>query len=136
MPLDETIQICLDRLYSLPDPPQLPPSPARSALQNLLVFGTKNSHFVFHGQYYDQIDDVAMGSPLCPVLANIFMCHFEEKWLMNSTFYPLLWFRYVDDTFTMFGSKHNANESVKFLNSRQDSIKFTIKFVEDNKIPF
>ena len=27
---------------------------------------------------------VAMGSPLGPVLANIFMCHFEEKWILNN----------------------------------------------------
>ena len=131
VPLDETIQICLDRLYSLPDPPQLP----RSVLKDLLQFATKKSHFIF-GQYYDQIDGVAMGSPLGPVLANIFMCHFEEKWLMNSRFCPSLWFRYVDDTSTMFDSKDNANEFLSFLNSRHDSIKFTLEFEEDNKIPF
>ncbi|XP_068692858.1 uncharacterized protein [Montipora foliosa] len=132
VPLDETIQICLDRLYSLPDPPQLP----RSVLKDLLRFATKKSHFIFDGQYYDQIDGVAMGSPLGPVLANIFMCHFEEKWLMNSRFCPSLWFRYVDDTFTMFDSKDNANEFLSFLNGRHDSIKFTLEFEEDNKIPF
>ena len=64
------------------------------------------------------------------------MCHFEEKWLMNSRFCPSLWFRYVDDTFTMFDSKDNANEFLSFLNSRHDSIKFTLEFEEDNKIPF
>ena len=77
-----------------------------------------------------------MGSPLGPVLANIFMCHFEEKWLMKSRFCPSLWFRYADDTFTMFESKNNANEFLSFLNSRHDSIKFTIEFEEDNKISF
>ena len=132
VPLDETIQICLDRLYSLPDPPQLP----RSVLKDLLQFASKKSHFIFDGHYYDQIDGVAMGSPLGPVLANIFMCHFEEKWLMKSRFCPSLWFRYVDDTFTMFDSKNNANELLSFLNSRHDSIKFTIEFEEDNKIYF
>ena len=110
VPLDETIQICLDRLYSLPDPPQLP----RSVLKDLLQFATKKSHFIFDGQYYDQIDGVAMGSPLGPVLANIFMCHFEEKWLKKSRFCPSLWFRYVDDTFTMFDSKDNANEFLSY----------------------
>jgi len=48
----------------------------------LLVFATKKSYFVFDGQFFDQIDGVAMGSPLGPVLANIFMCHCEEKWVM------------------------------------------------------
>ena len=72
VPRDETMQICLDKLYALAKPPKLP----YSDLKNLLVFTTKRSHFVFDGQYYDQIDGVAMGSPLGPVLANIFMCHF------------------------------------------------------------
>jgi len=94
------------RLYSLPEPPQLP----RSVLRDLLQFATKKSHFIFDGQYYDQIDGVAIGSPLGPVLAKIFMCHFEEKWLINSRFCPSLWFRYVDDTFTMFDNKDNAND--------------------------
>ena len=85
-------------MYSHPYPPQLP----HSVLQNLLQFATKKSHFIFDGQYYDQIDGVAMGSPSGPVLANIFMCHFEVKWLTNSGFCPSLWFIYVDDTFTMF----------------------------------
>ena len=70
VPLDETIQICLDTLYALPDSPAIP----RPVLKKLLDFATKKSHFIFDGQYYDQFDGVAMGSPLGPVLANIFMC--------------------------------------------------------------
>ena len=59
VPLDETIQICVDKLYALASPPRLP----RLGLNNLLLFATKKSHFVFDGQYYDPIDGVAMGSP-------------------------------------------------------------------------
>jgi len=44
--LDETIQICLDRLYSLPEPSRLP----RSVLRDLLQFATKKSHFIFDGR--------------------------------------------------------------------------------------
>ena len=98
---DESRPARVDKLYSLSDPPTLP----RSVLQRLLEFATKKSHFLFDGQYYDQIDGVAMGSPLGPVLANIFMCHFEEKWVMSGQVCPSFWYRYVDDTFTMFESK-------------------------------
>ena len=84
----------------------------------------------------DQIDGVAMGSPLGPVLANIFMCHFEEKWVFNASVRPSFWYRYVDDTFTMFDSKDTANEFLRYLNSRHNSIEFTIEFEQDNKIPF
>ena len=55
-----------------------------------------------------QIDGVAMGSPLGPFLANIFMCDFEEKWVMKDIGQPTIWFRYVDDTFTLFKNKNDA----------------------------
>ena len=133
VPLDKTIQICLEKLYSLPDPPTLP----RDALHKLLEFATKKSHFHFDDQYYDQIDGVAMGLPLGPVLANISMCHFEERWVTKGQIRPSLWYRYVDsDTFTMFDSKDTANELLRYLNSRHASINFTIDFEQDNEIPF
>jgi len=88
VPLDETIQICLNKLFSLPEPPRLP----RPALKTLLEFATKKSHFIFDGQYYDQVDGVAIGSPFGPVLANIFMCHFQEQWVNNALACPSIWF--------------------------------------------
>ena len=50
------------KLYSLSDPPTLP----RAVLYKLLEFATKRSHFLFDGQYYDQID----GEPIfsCVIL--------------------------------------------------------------------
>ena len=132
VPLEETLNICLDKLYSLSDPPALP----RVVLRKLLEFATKKSHFLFDGKYYDQIDSVAMGSPLGPVLANIFMCDFEEKWLMNAKISPSFWNRYVDDTFTMFHNQDSANEFLHYLNGCHSNIKFTIEFEQNNAIPF
>ena len=82
VPLDETVQICLDKLNALPDSPAIP----RPVLKKLIEFATKKSHFIFDGQYYEQIDGVAMRSPLGLVLANICMCDFEEKWISNKPF--------------------------------------------------
>ena len=77
-----------------------------------------------------------MGSPLGPVLANIFMCDFEEKWVMNNGARATIWFRYVHDTFTLFNNKGTAVQFLSYLNSRYKNIQFTIEFEQDHEIPF
>ena len=64
------------------------------------------------------------------------MCHLEEKWVMSGQVCPSFWYRYVEDTFTMFENKDTANGFLQYLNSRHNSIKFTIDFKQDNEIPF
>ena len=49
-----------------------------------------------------------MGSPVGPVLAHIFMCYFEDKWVMTKNALLSIWVWYVDDIFTMFDSKDAA----------------------------
>ena len=51
----------------------------KKQLRDLLKMCTSESHFQFGGVYYDQIDGVAMGSPLGPLFANVFMSDFERK---------------------------------------------------------
>lgn len=55
---------------------------------------------------------------------------------MSGQVCPSFWYRYVDDTFTMFENKDTANGFLQYLNSRHNSIKFTIEFEQDNEIPF
>ena len=52
-------------------------------LINLFDSVTCETHFLFTGKLYDQIDGVAMGSPLALVLANLFIGHYEKEWLCN-----------------------------------------------------
>ena len=44
-------------------------------LTDLLEIATTNQLFQFNGELYEQTDGVAIGSPLGPLLANVFMCH-------------------------------------------------------------
>ena len=78
----------------------------RLQFTKLLSLSVKNCHFIFNGCIYQQIDGVAMGSPLGPLFANIFLSFHEKSWLHNcpASFKPLLYRRYVDDCFLLFRS--------------------------------
>ncbi|CAH8616866.1 unnamed protein product [Schistosoma rodhaini] len=47
-------------------------------IKELLLKCTMNAHFKFNGEIYRQIDGVAMGSPLGPILADIFLAKLEN----------------------------------------------------------
>ena len=106
IPIDKTIDICLNKLFQ--DCNSIH-NLTKDQFKKLLVFSVKQNHFVFEGNYFDQVDGVAMGSPLGPVLANIFMCYLEENAIQNYTGkQPSVYRRYVDDTFLIFDKKEDS----------------------------
>ena len=74
---------------------------SKSDFRDLLKLTTMGTVFYFNGNYYKQLDGVAMGSPLEPALAYAFLCHHERKWLRECsvTYAPIFYKRYVDDIF-------------------------------------
>ena len=111
IPLEETINICLDKLYANTDKVN---NITRTNLKKLITMASKENHFMFDGKFFDQIDGVSMGSPLGPILANIFMCNLENRALTNYLgILPTVYKRYVDDCFLIFGS---AQQSQVFFN--------------------
>ena len=75
----------------------------------LMNIATTSVGFSFNNKMYKQIDGVVMGSPLGPALANIFVGYQEEKLFIDNN-QPLIYFRYVDDTFAMFENELNCNQ--------------------------
>ena len=75
-----------------------------------------------------------MGSPLSPVLANLFMEEFEKKFLATAPHPPKFWGRYVDDT-GVVNKKEHEEELFQHINKQHPSIKFTIEKEENNTLP-
>ncbi|XP_068756976.1 uncharacterized protein [Montipora capricornis] len=77
-----------------------------------------------------------MGSPLAPVLANLFMGHHEKRWLENYNSGIEFYRRYVDDTFALFNTEQDALSFFSYINSQHPNIKFTMEKEENHKLPF
>ena len=86
-------------------------------------FGTSRTNFLFKGSFYDQIDGVAKGSLLVPVLANLFMGHNENIWLETYRASKTLFYRrYVDDTFCVFETEQDALLFFDFISTRHPNM--------------
>ena len=78
-----------------------------------------------------------MGSPLAPILANLFIRHHEKLWLKNFHGSTILFCRkYVDDTFCLFHSEHDATLFFDCIKSSHPNIRFTMKKQVNHGSPF
>ena len=57
------------------------------------------TYFLHKGQYYLQVHGAAMGSPVSPIVCNLYMENFEQMALAKAENPPSWWKRYVDDTY-------------------------------------
>ena len=103
----------------------------------LCRFATSQTHFYFDGKIFDQVDGVAMGSPLGPALGNLFMGYNEQKWLeLDHGRLVKFYRRHVDDIFCVFESEHQALTFLDFLNSQHPTLNFTIEKEHMKQLPF
>ena len=86
---------------------------------------------------YEQINGVAMGSPLSPIVANIYMENFENKAIETFSLKPREWKIFVDDTNLIWThGRENLNKFLTHLNNQSEHIKFTMEVQENNRLPF
>ena len=90
--------------------------------------------FTFNEKIYKQIDGVSIGSPLGPLLANVFMTELEKdirQKLIDKKFIKF-YILYVDDTLLLVKDE-DIDPILKELNSYNKNIRFTVdSFINEN----
>ena len=103
---------------------------------DLLGFCMHNTYFSFQNKFYEQIEGAAMGSPVSPIVANLFMEDFERK-APTSAIYPPglgigLWMIHGS-----FKKQAHKQAFLDHINSIDLAIKFTVEGTQGNgAIPF
>ena len=135
VPIEETVNIVMDSLFSNTDEIR---GIDKADFRKLLRLCLKDNHFIFNKDHYVQHEGFAMGSPLSAPMANIFLCHHEKKWLDECpvNFKPLLYKRYVDDTFLVFKENEHVGQFLDYLNNKHPNINFTFERETVNKLSF
>ena len=76
VPLNETINLILSLTFSNND--SIYENFNKTQFKKMLDICLLDTYFVFDGKLYRQCDGLAMGQPVAPTIANIFLC-FNEK---------------------------------------------------------
>ncbi|GJQ70135.1 hypothetical protein Trydic_g22602 [Trypoxylus dichotomus] len=92
VPVEDTLEIVKQQLI---------PRGLQPDLINLARLGLTSTYCLWNGEFYEQASSAAIGSPLSPVIANIFMEAFEHEAIESSRMKPKCWNRYIDDIFVI-----------------------------------
>ena len=136
IPVSEAIEICERRLRvdkALPKRTSMDVD----TIMLLVLLCLNNTSFLYGGQPYQQPDGVAMGSPLSPIIADIFMVDLEEKAIAGAgeDIAPSVWKRYVDDVLSVV-KRDKGQLLLDHLNKQHEKIRFTMEEERDGSLPF
>ena len=134
VPVAPSIQIVKQRLQQVPTLPQRT-SMSIPQITTLLEFCPTNTYFLFQSKYYERVQGAAMGSPISPLIANIFIEEFEVKALSTCPHPPSLWLRFVDDTFVINKVEH-SQALLQHINNQDPHIQFTVEPTQQGSLPF
>ena len=115
LPLDETIENCIDDLFSNNDTVH---NFIKEDLKELLKFVSNESFFTFDNECYYQLDVVAMRFLLGRTLSNAFLFHFEKQGL---SYFPEDLFRNIYRRYVDVFATFNSDKQVCRINEHKTS---------------
>ncbi|CAH8629860.1 unnamed protein product [Schistosoma rodhaini] len=95
-----------------------------------------NVNFKFNGDIFRQTDGVAMGSPLGPILADIFLAKLENGHLKKIIQEFKFYCRYMDDTFILCKDNISQQDVLRQFNEVHPAIQFTSEEESDGRLAF
>jgi len=101
---------CIQRLLEISK--KFTTSKIRLIIQ-LMRWVLTNNFIQFNGDIYLQIEGTAMGTPMAPTYAILFMFAIERQHINRALYYK----RYIDDIFGIFNSADHFNDFVHAINS-------------------
>ena len=131
--VDRTIRFILEEVYPEDSPPKI--DIPKAALKSLLEICTKEAPFVSpDGRMFQQVDGVAMGSPLGVLFANFFMGRIERD-IFSNLQKPHIYARYVDDIFVLAKDEWEVQHLRQRL-QEVSGLNLTVENSSEGRLPF
>ena len=131
VPLEYTISIFIKRIF---EDLEITTIFIKSEMKKVLTSCTKNVHFLFNNEIYIQIEGLALGSPLGPVIANRVMVELETTLAPKLENHVKKWRHFVDDTFA-YVKIGSVEYGMSVLKSFHKNITFTYEEKQNNNLP-
>ena len=88
-------------------------------MKNSILMILKLNAFRIGKEYYRQITGTAMGTPMTPNYANLFMDNFEQTlpldFFQQTRLSHLVWFRFIEDVFFIWTGNKDSLDSFIFF---------------------
>ncbi|XP_071943538.1 uncharacterized protein [Antedon mediterranea] len=114
-PVEEALKVVENRLTT--DPTLLDRTKLHvTDIMELLGLIVNKTYFSFNGNIYRQIQGIAMGSPISPILANLYLEWLEHQAINTAptNIKPVYWKRYVDDVLAIVPIVESDHHAIEF----------------------